>query len=80
MHEHLPTVEMLPVHLGGEDQLVRFDAGDQLQQVADRRVDTKLTSFFKLCAEDDFAATLLYHQLPHYYTWQQTTRSWRRRW
>ena len=79
VHEHRPAVQKLAVHLGGEDQLVRFNAGDQLQQVVERRVETKLTSFFKLCAEDDFAATLMFHQLPRYYTWQPQTRSWQRR-
>ncbi|KAF0306568.1 hypothetical protein FJT64_021951 [Amphibalanus amphitrite] len=79
VHDHAPTVEQLPVHLGGEDQPLRFAAGDRLDEVVQRGADTKLTSFFKLCAEDDFAATLFYHQVPRYFTWQQPTRSWRRR-
>ena len=66
VHDHLPTV-----HLGGGDRLVRFTLSDELGQVVDRREQTKLTSFFQLCAEDEFAATLPYHQLPRYYTWQQ---------
>ncbi|XP_043226477.1 uncharacterized protein LOC122383785 [Amphibalanus amphitrite] len=61
VHDHAPTVERLPVHLGGEDQPLRFAAGDRLDEVVQRGVDTKLTSFSKLCAEDDFAATLFYH-------------------
>ncbi|XP_043226476.1 uncharacterized protein LOC122383784 [Amphibalanus amphitrite] len=78
VHDHAPTVERLPVHLGGEDQPLRFAAGDRLDEVVQRGADTKLTSFFKLYAEDDFAATLFYHQVPRYFTWQQPTRSWRR--
>ncbi|KAF0301938.1 hypothetical protein FJT64_025943 [Amphibalanus amphitrite] len=79
VHDHAPTVEQLRVHLGSEDQPLRFAAGDRLDEVVQRGVDTKLTSFFKLCAEDEFAATLLYHQVPRFFTWQQPTRSWRRR-
>ena len=47
--------------------------------MVERQHDTKLTAFFKLCAEDLFAQTLLYHQTPRFFTWQQATRSWRRR-
>ena len=79
VHEHIPAVEALPVHLYDADQPVQFHADDQLQQVVERQEETKLTAFFKLCAEDEFAATLLYHSVPRYYTWQQPTRSWRRR-
>ncbi|XP_043209020.1 uncharacterized protein LOC122374379 [Amphibalanus amphitrite] len=79
IHEHLPTVEALPVHLGGQDRLVRFHADDHLRQVIDRQEQSKLTSFFNICAEDEFAATLLYHEVPRYYTWQTATKSWRRR-
>ena len=61
VHEHRPAVQKLAVHLGGDDQLVRFNAGHQLQQVVERREEKKLTSFFQLRAEDDFSATFLYH-------------------
>ena len=67
------------MHLGGADQPVHFHAGVQLQRVVERQTVTKLTSFFQLCTEDEFAATLLYHQVSRYFTWQQPTRSWRRR-
>ena len=77
VHEHIPAVEALPVHLYDADQPVRFHADDQLQQLVERREETKLTAFFKLCAEDELAATLLYRTVPRYYTWQLSPRIWR---
>ncbi|XP_037088895.1 uncharacterized protein LOC119109386 [Pollicipes pollicipes] len=80
VHEHQPPVQQLPVHLGGDDQPLRFRAGDSPRQVAeDAGADNKLTGFFKLCAEDEFAQTLLCHSVPRYHTWQMGARCWRRR-
>ena len=38
---------------------------------------TMLTEFFVLCQSDDFARTLLYQEVPQYYTWSRKT--WNRR-
>ena len=38
---------------------------------------TTLTEFFALCQVDDFARTLLYVDVPEYYTWNN--KSWQRR-
>ena len=38
-----------------------------------------LTSFFDLCGIDNFAKTLLYQDIPQYYTWQVGNRIWKRR-
>ena len=38
---------------------------------------TILTEFFVLCQRDDFAKTLLYMDVPRYYTWRN--KSWSRR-
>ena len=38
---------------------------------------TTLTEFFALCQVDDFAKTLLYVDVPKYYTW--SSKTWRRR-
>ncbi|XP_037086620.1 uncharacterized protein LOC119107301 [Pollicipes pollicipes] len=80
VHEHQPPVQHLSVHLGGDDQPLRFRAGVSPRQVAeDAGADTKLTGLFKRCAEDEFARTLLCHSVPRYYTWQTGARCWRRR-
>ena len=41
--------------------------------------DTTLTAFFNLCQVDEFAKTLLYHQIPKYYTWNVGSKKWARR-
>lgn len=41
--------------------------------------NTTLTAFFDLCNRDDFAKTLLYHEVPTYYTWNTTTKRFCRR-
>ena len=40
---------------------------------------TKLEAFFSLCNVDSFASTILYHQVPEFYVWSETQRSWNRR-
>lgn len=39
------------------------------QQVVQNPRKTTLLAFFELCNTDEFARTLLYHEVPHYYTW-----------
>ncbi len=39
---------------------------------------TTLTTFFQLCASDEFARTLLYSDVTHYYTWT-AQKTWQRR-
>lgn len=41
--------------------------------------DTTLTAFFKLCSEDNFAKTLLYSEVPTYYTWNKLKKKFNRR-
>lgn len=38
-----------------------------------------MTAFFELCREDLFAATLLYAEVPKYYTWNATSKKFQRR-
>ncbi|UYV72954.1 hypothetical protein LAZ67_10001257 [Cordylochernes scorpioides] len=40
---------------------------------------TTLTAFFSLCQTDSFARTLLYPDVPQYYTWNSSAHEWRRR-
>ncbi|XP_014666794.1 PREDICTED: uncharacterized protein LOC106808547 [Priapulus caudatus] len=69
IHERHPAVQQLAVHLEN-GQRVYFTPATAQQQ-AEFPKDTALTAFFKLCQEDDFARTLLYNQLPAYYTWSK---------
>jgi hypothetical protein len=77
IHERHPTVVHLSVHLK-DGQRVCFTENNAAQQVENPK-HTTLQAFFKLCEEDDFAKTLLYCQVPKYYTWNVTNRVWKRR-
>jgi hypothetical protein len=48
-------------------------------EVAMNPRDTTLTAFFKLCAVDEFARTLLYVDVPKHYTWNVSRKSWSKR-
>lgn len=39
---------------------------------------TTLTSFFGMCPNGDFAKTLLYSEMPRYYTWNQSLKKYQR--
>ena len=64
IHERSPTITHLQVHLEN-GQRVYFTAAT----VTVEPRETTLTAFFKLCEQDNFAKTLLYCEVPHYYTW-----------
>ena len=64
------------VHLEN-GQRVFFHEGNA-QERAQIPPQTTLTAFFQLCQQDEFAKTLLYSQVPRYYTWQ-TNKVWQRR-
>ncbi|CAF4918926.1 unnamed protein product [Pieris macdunnoughi] len=40
---------------------------------------TTLLAFFELCNEDEFAKTLLYHEIPQYFTWANNKFTRRKR-
>lgn len=77
IHERHPTVVHLAVHLEN-GQRVYFTDANVLQRV-DRPPSTTLTSFFEMCQNDDFARTLLYSEMPRYYTWNQSSKKFERR-
>jgi ATP-dependent DNA helicase PIF1 len=77
IHERHPIVVHLAVHLEN-GQRVYFTAENVLQR-ADRPPSTTLTSFFEMCQKDDFARTLLYSEMPRYYTWNQSSKKFQRR-
>ena len=77
IHEREPTVVHLSVHLDG-GQIVTFSTTN-FEGQATEPPKTTLTEFFTLCNEDTFARTLLYNELPTYYTWNSGSRKWLRR-
>lgn len=66
IHERHPTVVHLAVHLEN-GQRVYFTAQNAVQRAA-QTPSTILTSFFETCQNNDFAQTLLYSEMPKYYT------------
>ena len=76
-HKRWPPVFQLSVHLEN-GQRVYFTEENVANVVAHPR-DTHLTAFFKLCQQDDFARTLLYSEVTHFYKWIDKERVWVRR-
>ncbi|KAL8621837.1 hypothetical protein ACOMHN_046041 [Nucella lapillus] len=75
IHKRQPTVERLAIHLENGQQVVFNETN--LADRAENSPQTTLTEFFQLYEEDPFAKTLLYVEIPLYYTWSQ--KKWIRR-
>ena len=76
IRERDPPVQQLAVHLEN-GQRVNFTEDTAMDRAAGDPPKTTLTEFFALCQVDNFAKTLLYVDVPKYYTWNSKT--WRRR-
>ena len=77
IHERQPTVVHLAVSLEN-GQRVYFTAENAMQR-AERPPATTLTSFFETCANDPFARTLLYSEMPKYFTCNASSKKFQRR-
>lgn len=77
LHERHPTVTHLSVHLENGERIY-FNENNFHQRVT-TPPKTTLTAFFDLCRSDEFAKTLLYVQVPRYYTWDAGRKCWKRR-
>lgn len=77
IHERHPTVVHLAVHLEN-GQRVYFTAKNA-QQRAMQPPSATLTAFFSLCQTDEFAKTLLYSDVPTYFTWNASSEQFQRR-
>lgn len=78
IHERDPAVIHLAIHLEN-GQRVYFDAQNALTRAL-TAPKTTLTEFFELCGQrpifGEFARTLLYAEVPTYFTWQKTQKKW----
>ena len=79
IHERFPPVQHLSVHLEGDQRVFFQDGEENLAQRLQEAPKTTLTSFFELCSTDNFAKTLLYVEVPKYYTWSPSTKKFKRR-
>ncbi|CAL1292154.1 unnamed protein product, partial [Larinioides sclopetarius] len=77
MHERNPAVVHLAVHLENGQRVYFTDAN--VQERALNLPGTTLTAFFTLCQDDAFARTLMYSEVPSYYTWNVTKKLFVRR-
>jgi hypothetical protein len=67
IHERYPTVVHLAVHLENGQRV--YFTEENVHEKVNEPPRTTLTAFFLLCQKDDFAKTLLYCDVPKYYTW-----------
>ncbi|XP_036322228.1 uncharacterized protein LOC118736245 [Rhagoletis pomonella] len=77
IHERYPTVQHLAVHL--ENGQPVYFTEENAQNRAEQPQNTTLTAFFELCTSENFAKTLLYQDVPKYYTWNTSTKKFNRR-
>ncbi|GFQ85411.1 ATP-dependent DNA helicase [Trichonephila clavata] len=69
IHERFPAVTHLDIHLEN-GQREYFDPSN-VRGVVENPRNTTLMAFFDLCQNDEFAASLLYEEIPGYYTFNK---------
>jgi len=72
LHERDPSV----VHLENGKRV--YFTEQNIQDRATNPPSTTLIAFFQLCQTDDFAKTLMYADVPTYYTWNGTRKNFER--
>ena len=77
LHSRKPTVEKLHCYLPG-DQMVFYKEGQESVAVAHSQSITKFTDYFRLNERDCEAHTVLYPDLPKYYTWNKGKMMWQK--
>ena len=77
IHERHPTVVHLAVHLENGQRV--YFTEENLYERVNEPPNTTLTAFFSLCQQDDFAKTLLYCDVPKYFTWNASEKKFKRR-
>ncbi|GBM89553.1 hypothetical protein AVEN_259331-1 [Araneus ventricosus] len=77
IHERHSTVIYLDMHLENGQRI--YFSEDNLQCRLANLPNTTLTGFFELCKNDNFAKTLLYCNVPKFYTWDKSKKVLNRR-
>ncbi|UYV63474.1 hypothetical protein LAZ67_2004170 [Cordylochernes scorpioides] len=77
LHQRHPAVIHLAVHLENGERI--YFNQNTLAHRMRNPPRTTLTALFSLCQTDSFARTLLYPDVPQYYTWNSSAHEWRRR-
>ncbi|GBP47863.1 hypothetical protein EVAR_43555_1 [Eumeta japonica] len=71
--------EISQYQMGRYKMVNEFILMNRTRQTERRPPSTTLTSFFTVCQTDDFARTLLYADMPRYYIWNASSKSFQRR-
>ena len=69
IHERLPPITRLDVHLPNGQRVIFNPERDNLVDLVAQPRTTKLTAFFELNQTDPFAKTLLYVDIPKHFRW-----------
>jgi hypothetical protein len=77
IHKRHPTIFHLSVHLEYAQRV--YFTTESTPTVVDQPSNTTLTAFFELYQQDGFTRTLLYPQIPRYYTWNTSRKIFCRR-
>jgi len=73
----VPTVVNVAVHLENKQRV--YFTEQNIQDRATNSPNTTLTAFFQLCQTGDFARTLMYADIPTYYTKNAARKKFERR-
>ena len=78
-----PSTVRLDVDLEDEQSCIYDSSADFSSDKQKNKIElkskTQLTEFFKLNSTDIYANSLLYHELPKHYTWNESKKTWTKR-
>ena len=77
IQQRYPAIIQLAVHLENGQRI--YFTENNIRERIQTPPKTMLTSYFYLCGIDEFAKTILYQEIPQYYTWQVSSKSCKRR-
>ena len=75
IHKESVVVMDLPVHLPGQ-QYVYYKLGQDMNKVRAAGKKTKLTAWFELNQRCETARSFLYYEIPEYFFWKSSSKSW----
>ena len=77
MHEEIPTVVCLELHLPGMHRVV-FNTVEPISEIISRgaQQDTTLTGYFTCCTSNESARALTYQEFPQKFVWNKKTHKW----
>ena len=78
LHYESATVTALPIHLE-DKQTIMYNTEKPLEEQIEKACRTKLTAWMDLNSYDLNARGILYQDIPRFYTWNKSTKTWRRR-